>query len=323
MTDAETQEPDFTQSEYQRQESPTLESFGDVLKLPSTWMNNQLIRNRGEKLNQGLDHRDPMLTSCHNYASSGHPELKQWVDEGNEPEHTHAVGETWNSIGNEFVEDFEELRSLADNGADWEGESADAAFAAVASLGEWTGESSQAYHATSAQVEQQAFAASEARQRMPEPVEYDRAEFQRRILTTANPLEMIAIGNEAVETYERAVAAHEEAVQVMGTLESTFQTTDSSMPAFAPPPSITGGDGDGTVDRSNIRTPVGEGSLDRYGRPGDGPGGGGLPGGGGGLPGGGGGLPGGGGSLPGGGGGGGGGGLPGGGGGLPGGGGGG
>lgn len=221
-------------------------------------------------LGQGLTYR-PTSGGATTLANGfTHEQLKTMVDAAR-PESANQVGEAWTRLGNRMMDFGNALSSTANSSqAQWRGTAGNAARTALTQLAGWSGQTGQGLQFTSTNLRTQSDAASTA-QTMPDPVPYEPEVYYRQMLQTNDPAQWAAIAQDAREQYDLHVAAWNEAIDKTNTYAETLRTTDSTMPAFAPPPTFGGGGG---IDEPGPRPPGGGVNPPGGGVP---PGGGGLP----------------------------------------------
>ncbi|WP_188316667.1 hypothetical protein [Solihabitans fulvus] len=253
------------------------------------------------------DHRPPPSFQGTNYLSYDHPTLKSMVNTNIDPTQVDGQGRSWNKLGNTMVNFQNEVSTaVSSSTTHWQGTAGDSARNYLTGLGTWTGSTGQGAQLIGNHMAAQQEAAATAKTSMPEPVNFSMGDAMKMYFTSS-PADLANTVTQINQKFDQQQQAHEQAAHVMSTMADSLKATSTTMPAFAPPPTMAGpGDGTG-INPPNGVNPPGSGSGGVPGGGSGGGGGGGVPGGGGGVPGGGGGgMPGGpGGGYPGGGGGGG------------------
>src|SRR5690606_1747277 len=256
---------------------------------------------QSEKLSQDAEFIEGLQGSDQNSPGQDHQAMYNYVHQGLDSGQTTQLSDAWA----ELVSGLDEFEGDCNDAVQkshhhWEGESADSARSYMQSLGQWSKGNSQQAQLASEAIYAQSNAAETANNSMPEPVETNGLMKDFGSAVKENPLNPIGAFNQAMETREKADAAHQEAAQVMSTYDKNLYESASKQPAFAPPPEFGGaggGDGSGFKGSGVIDIPGGPSdstSAAGYsGGPSGGPsvpGGGGpgnvssLPGGGGGTP---------------------------------------
>lgn len=194
---------------------------------------------------QGMQPRpQPELPSSH-YQANSHDELKAMVTDDVNPDAIGAVGELWINAGNQMAEfQGDVAKAITDSQADWRGKGGDAARTFMAGIGNWIGQAGQSAQLAGTQTQRYAAAVATAKNSMPEPVKFDVDQANAELNQTIDPAEYTKKYNEFMAQYQVQQDAHQQAVQVVGSYDANIGGA-STMPAFAPPPAMTG-DGSGT-----------------------------------------------------------------------------
>ncbi|WP_433266259.1 hypothetical protein ACQPZF_40375 [Actinosynnema sp. CS-041913] len=216
------------------------------------------------------NYRPPMSSAGSFYMGYPHDQLKSMVTDNMAPSTANEQGEAWTKVGNTLVDLQNNLSKAteASKGA-WQGNAAGAAQGYFTNMATWSGNAAQGAQLTGNKLYEQSTAAEAAKTSMPEPVKFSTADAYKMFFSEPNPFKWAETIDKIEQKFEEKQQAHERAAEVMTTMSTSFQETGSTMPAFAPPPSMEGSGG-GTGDSTNPNQPgVG-------GRPSipDGPGGG-------------------------------------------------
>ncbi|MGH3878520.1 MAG: PPE domain-containing protein, partial [Actinophytocola sp.] len=204
---------------------------------------NQELSEQARQLAEGVNTRQPPAMMTGNYLSNPHPELKTMVTENVDPGAVGEMGDTWIEAGNAMTRFQSGVASAINNSeSDWQGSAGNSARTFMAGVGNWVGNAGQSAQLAGTQTNLQASALAEAKRSMPDPVEFDVAAANRDLQTTTNPVEYMTKYNSYMTTYNDQQEAHQQAAQVVNTFDSSLATA-STMPAFAPPPTMGGGDG--------------------------------------------------------------------------------
>jgi hypothetical protein len=167
-----------------------------------------------------------------------HPELKAMIDAA-QPGDAYSLGSDWIELGDKMKTFAESMRGIANSTtARWEGMAGNAARGALMSLADWSSTTGGGIQTMSSNVDGQSIAASVAQSSMPEPVEYNAAEYQARINSTNDPAEWAQIISDAYEQYNAHIEAERQAQQVATTYGQSLRETATTMPAFTPPPTF-------------------------------------------------------------------------------------
>lgn len=200
------------------------------------------LHSQGEALAPGVTPREPVALGEQNYLSRDHPTLKAYVTDQMDPAVADEAGAAWTEYGNFLAESAGELQSAASaSEAEWQGEAAAAMRTKMGNVAQWSGETGQAAQAAGNGLGQQALAGDRARNSMPEPVEYNPWAMLAEAALSPNPLDLVTIGPEIIARRNEANEAHQQAAQVVTTLDGEYRSADAAMPMFAPPPELNGG----------------------------------------------------------------------------------
>ena len=265
---------------------------------------NQELSQQAQDLANGVNTRQPPTIAPANYMANPHPELQRMVTENVSPATVGEMGDTWIEAGNAMTRFQSGVGSAINSSeADWQGQAGNSARTFMANVGNWVGNAGQSAQLAGTQTNIQSAALAEAKRAMPEPVEFDIAAANRDLQSTTNPIDAARKYTTYMAQYNAQQSAHQQAARVVTTFDSSLAGA-STMPAFAKPPQMNGGDGSLTkVSSKRLNSAKVDAGLNPNGSDGTGGTGGGTGGTGGGT-GGGGGIPGGGGGGTGGGGGG-------------------
>ncbi|PRW63235.1 PPE domain-containing protein [Actinopolyspora mortivallis] len=203
----------------------------------------------------------PADLGCTRYEAFPHKELVRFVREDFDPSSVHDMGRYYNQVGKDFIDFAERIhRAAARTEQSWTGSAGDAMRARVTTLSEHMGHSGQAAQLTANQIGMQAEAGEQARNSMPEDPEFDLKSELLDLASNPNPFTAVQRANEIREKAEQAQRAHQEAAQVMGTMERSFGETAEKTPRFTPPPESPDGDSSGTGPTGVDGTGTGTGS---------------------------------------------------------------
>lgn len=214
-------------------------------------MNEQQI----QKLAQDAEVLEGLQGSDQNYPGVDHQTIYQYVHQDLDSGQTTQLSDAWSQLVRLF-EDFDGKfnEAVQQSQHHWEGESAEAARGYVRSLGSWSSTNSQQAQLASEAVYAQSSASETAKNTMPEPVQTDGLLKDFGSAVKDNPLDPIGAFNKAMETREKADAAHQQAAQVMTDYDRNLYEAASKQPAFSPPPEFGGAGQGGATDfgKSNV-----------------------------------------------------------------------
>ncbi|GAA4855370.1 hypothetical protein [Saccharopolyspora cebuensis] len=172
-----------------------------------------------------------------NYLSYEHKELDRFVREDFNPGAVHDIGRVYHDHGAKLRDFSDRIRQAATKTEEnWQGEAGDAMRAHVTNVADHMGHSGKAAQLTANQVGMQAEAGERARNAMPEVVEFDLQQEMKGLAAEQNPVLMIARVGQMVQKHEESRAAHQEAAQVLTTMENDFGTAAEQTPTFLPAP---------------------------------------------------------------------------------------
>lgn len=171
-------------------------------------------------------------------------------------------------IANEMGNWLSEVRAQADRAtsterAAWQGPAAEQAHGFVKGTADWMDGTAQASWLASNRYSQQAAAASNAKNAMPDPVPFDQAaemEAARRHFQSGNISDLTQGARmlEQMEAKQRAAQeAHEHAARVLESMDSTYYETASTQPTFTPPPTMSGQQGTSASGFTGTPTVIG------------------------------------------------------------------
>jgi hypothetical protein len=213
---------------------------------------NQELSQQAQDLSTGLNTRTPPTIPAANYMSNPHPELKKMVTEKVDPGQVGTMGDTWIEAGNAMTRFQSGVATAINNSeADWQGQAGNSARTFMAGVGNWVGNAGQSAQLAGTQTNVQASAAAEAKRAMPEPVDFDVAAANRDLQSTTNPVEMMQKYSNYMTQYNAQQEAHQQAARVLTTYDGSLAGS-TTMPAFAKPPQMNGGDGTTSVNTNKI-----------------------------------------------------------------------
>lgn len=211
----------------------------------------------------------PALQEIENWGARSHRQLYESVHVGNDPGQAATLAAEWASVGEHIGAASQEIaRNLQASEAGWQGASASKARGAMMQLSTWSDGAAQAAAGVGARVADQAQIAQKARDTMPEPVEFDLGAMLMRGFASGGLIGLAIAAADVKAANDRANAAHQQAVQVMATMENESRAVDNNVPVFAMPPNPVRGEQsgqammlrggmapDGGVEASQLRRP--------------------------------------------------------------------
>lgn len=177
----------------------------------------------------------PVLTDPQNWASRSHPELYAAVHNNNDPGQAGEISSDWSRYGSELAEASRTMNAvITSSETKWTGAAAEAARAAMKRLGDWVDETARTAVEVSNKVADQGRVMEAARAQMPAPVQFDWNKAAAALSQPGTPAFVLASADIAVAN-AASRAAHDQAVNVMATMENNSRQIDTSVPTFKPP----------------------------------------------------------------------------------------
>ncbi|OLR91821.1 PPE domain-containing protein [Actinokineospora bangkokensis] len=180
---------------------------------------------------------EPAITEEVNWASRSHEELYRAVHDDTDPAAAAALAGEWvdlaDAIGRSTRQFAEEVRGTESG---WQGESADQARRAAAELADWGQDTAATACDVARGIDAQGELAARARALMPEPVLFDWDATIAQGIAVAGPVGFYAALADLSALSARADQAHQQAVEVMTSLEAESRGVDAALPAFDRPP---------------------------------------------------------------------------------------
>jgi hypothetical protein len=183
-----------------------------------------------------------------NYAASSHEDLYGMVHDNMNPGDLDDRGRVANKLGN-WLADVSNAANDAVNSSEieWQGSGAAQAHGFFQSTASYTAETANAAQLSSNRYSQQAAAADHAQKNMPEPTGFNQqAEMNKatKQYQSGDLLGATQTMTDVAAKQQQADAAHQQAVQVLQNLDTTYHETASTQPTYTPPPQL--GQGDST-----------------------------------------------------------------------------
>ena len=175
-----------------------------------------------------------------NYPGHRHEDMKRLVEENYDPEQVAAIADTWKNIGRDLT-DLAVGFNILVNGSQggWTGSAAEGARAALGKVGTFADTTGDQFTATGDAVRAQGTVASEAKTKMPPPVEYDPKKMFTEALGSGSLLQLGALAFTMPAQKAKSDGAKDEAVTVMRNRDDAMRSATTSMPAFAEIPTVT------------------------------------------------------------------------------------
>ncbi|MBP2322984.1 hypothetical protein JOF56_003369 [Kibdelosporangium banguiense] len=216
--------------------------FGDLGRL----IDQIRIDNAAKKLDENVSMgEDRVLNQSGNWASVPHQQLYESVHAGNDPAEAYALAREWTDLGNMMADNsraMDEIIRGTESG--WQGVAAQAARESTLKLATWGGDAAQTSQYMGTRIAEQGLTAERAKASMPEPVDFDWEQMLRQGFATGGLAGLTQAVQDVQAVSEKARSAHEQAVQVMVSMEGQSRSVDQTTPRFVVPPDATTTDGD-------------------------------------------------------------------------------
>ncbi|MEV4144800.1 hypothetical protein AB0J40_14095 [Amycolatopsis sp. NPDC049691] len=201
---------------------------------------------QGKLLQEGQTLRGDSPTPGDNYANRPHEALYDMVHKDLDIEGINERSLVTNVYGNWLADASNQFRDAATAaGGSWQGPAAEQANGFFQTTAGHTEQTGNAMQLMSNHYSQQSAAAHYAKTNMPEPTGFDQqAELDKakQQYNSGNLIGMSSTMAGIQAKQQQADAAHQQAVQVLQNLDSTYHETASSQPTYAPPPQLGNGD---------------------------------------------------------------------------------
>ncbi|MFC0112771.1 PPE domain-containing protein [Kibdelosporangium aridum] len=202
---------------------------------------NQQMQDQAKALTQGVETRPAPMLQCSNYQQYEHEALEDMVKKGVNPGAVGTVGAMWLDAGNRMVQfQTDVVKAISNSEADWRGQAAESARKFMTDVGNWVGKAGQSAQLAGTQTQQYSAALETAKNSMPPPVDFNVDAANADLRNTTNPFAYAVKFGTYMHKYNQQQEAKQQAVQVVGTYDSALGGA-STMPAFAPPPTMAGG----------------------------------------------------------------------------------
>ncbi|MBP2330839.1 hypothetical protein JOF56_011224 [Kibdelosporangium banguiense] len=202
-------------------------------------VDNQMA-DQARALREGVEVRPGPALRCSNYQACSHSELQKMVTEDVDPGVVGDMGELWINAGNRMSQfQIDVSKAIRGSEADWRGKGGDSARKFMADVGDWVGRAGTSAQLAGTQTQQYSAALANAKNSMPEPVAFDVDQANADLSRTTDPIAYITKYSSYMAKYEQQQNAHQQAVQVLGMYDGTLGGS-STMPAFTPPPAMSG-----------------------------------------------------------------------------------
>lgn len=197
---------------------------------------------QGKLLQEGQTLRGGAPTPDENYANQPHEVLYDMVHKNMNLEDLNDRSRVANTYGNWLADASNQFRDAATAaGGSWQGPAADQANGFFQNTASHTEQTGNAMQLASNHYSQQSAAAHYAKTNMPEPTGFNQQAELDKAKQQYNNGDLIGMSGTMAgiqAKQQQADAVHQQAVQVLQNLDSTYHETASSQPTYAPPPQL-------------------------------------------------------------------------------------
>jgi hypothetical protein len=180
------------------------------------------------------------------YPGIEHSILKKWTDDG-EPGTANSIGDMYKDFATSLTEAAENLMvAVFGSEAGWTGQAANAMRERLKTVADWSQQTGDSFKAASGAFNTQGQAVGDAKNAMPEVVDYDPGQMIKNAATSGSIIQMATLPVEMYQQRQAQQQAHEKAIQVVAQRDADLAAAAASIPPFEPPPKI--GDEGGTKE---------------------------------------------------------------------------
>ncbi|MET0136446.1 MAG: PPE domain-containing protein [Kibdelosporangium sp.] len=185
------------------------------------------------------------------YDNVDHPTLKAMVTENVDPDQVGAMASAWQRAGDKLAQFQDDVTGAINTSrGEWQGEAGDAARRFIADVGRWIGDAGRGAQLAGTQAAKQSEALAAARNAMPEPVVFDVDAANAELRQITDPVRLLSRYAEHLQAYNAQQAAQRQAAAVVAAYDAALADS-GTMPAFAPPPEMTGSPAGAPMPRSS------------------------------------------------------------------------
>lgn len=204
-------------------------------------------RREAAQLAREAKFREGAPTSNADYQGFEHKQLKSFVTDDMDPGQVGAMSQPWTDLANAMAQFADDLNvAVNQSKAVWQGDAAEQAHGFSSNMSTWSEETGEGAQLVSERMHAQSSSASTAKNSMPEPIEFSWGDEIKGWLTSPAPLAFTVA--DSFEKQQRSQEAHDEAVRVLNSYDSSLADSAAKTPAFSKPPTLAGDSGG--VDRS-------------------------------------------------------------------------
>lgn len=188
----------------------------------------------------GADRRVAPIPAGALYENVDHPTLQSMVTNGVDPDQVGTLAEAWREAGTKLTQFQDDVTGAVNaSRGEWQGVAGELARQFIAGVGSWIGEAGRGAQLAGTQAAKHSEALAAARNAMPEPVPFDVDAANAELRTITNPVQLLSRYAQHMEAYAAQQAAQRRAAEVV-TGYDTALAESAMMPAFAPPPAMSG-----------------------------------------------------------------------------------
>ncbi|MEV4311840.1 hypothetical protein [Actinocrispum sp. NPDC049592] len=188
----------------------------------------------------GADTRVAPVPSGALYENLDHPTLKAMVTSDVDPEQVGTLAEAWREAGTRLAQFQDDVAGAVNaSRGEWQGAAGELARGFIAGLGVWIGQAGRGAQLAGTQAAKHSEALATARNAMPEPVPFDVDAANAELRSITDPVLLLSRYAAHMEAYAAQQAAQRRAAEVVSNYDNALAEA-ALMPAFAPPPTMTG-----------------------------------------------------------------------------------
>ena len=171
---------------------------------------------------------DLALTQTQNWGSYSHQELYDAIHQDNNPGEVGTLAGQWVGLAGEITDHAQRMtEKIKATQATWQGSAGTAARGAMDKLATWSHTTAQTASDLGQQVSDQSQIVEKARAAMPEPVTFDWQAELKQGFAEGGIAGFVQAAADVKAKNAEATAAHEQAVQVMSTMETESKALDA------------------------------------------------------------------------------------------------
>ncbi|MCE7005419.1 hypothetical protein LWC34_21680 [Kibdelosporangium philippinense] len=188
----------------------------------------------------GADTRQAPMPQGVLYENVDHPTLKAMVTENVDPDQVGVLASGWQEAGAKLTQFQDDVAGAINSSRDdWQGAAGEAAREFMINVGRWIGDAGRGAELAGTQAAKQSEALAAAKNAMPDPVKFDVDAANAELRQITDPVTWISRYADHMKAYAAQQAAQQRAAEVVTTYDAALAES-GTMPAFAPPPAMSG-----------------------------------------------------------------------------------